>query len=367
MKKILISTAVAAILIGVIAPAAFHPATAPSGSLEIGVLMPFSESFAWWGDSIRDSIELSQKDGYMSGAHFVYADTKCDTKDAVSAMQSLKLTHPNMHLFIVGCDNDLKAMYAFMDPSKDLAFMAGLSDQSLYEDAVPTVNLAYRLEDEATAAAAFAASRLGAKTLGIMTDDNNFGGTLASTSAAYFRSIGGSSAVERMSYNEKDPGTSVLKVLAAHPDAIYLQNDIPGMSAILKRLAQLGYAGARIMYYGGRDQSLIETAGAAAEGAYVTTVMPSASTPKREAFERGFMAAYGTDPFITAYFIRDGMELLDAATRSCGADSRCIESYFYSATDFNGTLGPVRYEPNGEVRRAFLFQQIRDGKFVDAG
>lgn len=44
----------------------------------------------------------------------------------------------------------------------------------------------------------------------------------------------------------------------------------------------------------------------------------------------------------------------------------CIRTYFYTANDFQGTLGEVDYKPNGEVDRKFVFQQMRGGKFVDA-
>lgn len=269
-----------------------------------------------------------------------------------------------MHIFVVGCDNDLKAMSPFLDKNKDLAFMVGLSDQSLYGN-FPTINLAYRLEAEAAAAAKFASDHLGARTLGIMTDNNNFGGTLAKTAADYFSSIGGKSVTEHMKYNETSPETSILKILQAKPDAVYIQNDIPGMSAILKRFDQLGYKGDRILYYGGRDQSLIKTAGKSAEGIYVPWAISGDVNEKRSTFESEFKATYGKDPFITAYFVRDGLELLGQASQKCDWDARCIEQAFYSAADFSGTLGHVRYEPNGEVMRTFVFEQVKNGEFVE--
>lgn len=330
---------------------------------EIGVLMPFSQDFAWWGEAIQDSIELAHKDGYLKNSRFIYRDTKCNTKDAVSAIQSLKAVYPKMHIFIVGCDNDLKAMYRFLDRGKDLTFMVGLSEKTLYDD-FPTINLAYRLESEATAAAKFASEKLGVKTLGIIVSSTDFGRTLANTALSYFESIGGKTMGEELKYNEKNPETSVLKILGSKPDAVYLHNDIPGISAILKRLDQLGYKGHRIVYYGGRDQSLIETAGKAAEGVYVPWVVPGTPNPKRFKFEQDFKNIYGKEPFVTAYFVYDGLMLLDEAKASCGPNMACIRDYYYNKDNFEGTLGRVKYQPNGEVERSFHFEQIKDGRFV---
>jgi ABC-type branched-subunit amino acid transport system substrate-binding protein len=349
----------------VAAISAYHSRSSPSpDKITVGVLLPLSQDFAWWGDTIRDAIILAQKEGYMKDAEFIYEDTKCDTKDAVTGLRSIRAIHPETHMFIVGCDNDLKAMNASMEPKADIAFMVGLSDQSLYASGFPTINLAYRLESEAAAAAEFAANKLSVRSLGIFVDNNNFGRTLASTSVAYMQRIGGTSITETLKYNETSPDTSVLKVLAAKPDAVYMQNDIPGMSAILKRLSQLGFTGKRILYYGGRDQSLIDAAGPAAENAYVPWVIPIAASTERASFESDFKKTYGKEPFITAYFTYDGMEVLDGAVHSCGTDTTCIAHAFYEKTH-DHTLGPVRYEPNGQVDRAFRFQQIRGGKFVD--
>jgi len=314
---------------------------------------------------IRDSIAVAQSEGYAGDFEFIYQDTKCNTKDAVSGTQSLKALHPSMHMFIVGCDNDMKAMYPLLDARDDLTFMAGLSGADLYESGFPTINLAYRLEAEATEAAKFASERLGVKTLGIITDNGTFGGTLNDSATEYFNGVGGRTISEKIKYNEPSPETSVLKILAGKPDAVYMQNDIPAMSAILKRLNQMGYKGDRIAYYGGRDQSLIDTAGKAGEGLYVPWVVSDITNSTRQNFEAKFKETYGKDPFVTAYFVYDGLMLLDEAEKSCGTDVRCIEKYFYDKDDFVGTLGKVRYQPSGEVERDFYFQQIRDGKFVE--
>lgn len=335
------------------------------GKIEVGVLMPFTTDFAWWGDAIRNSIKLAQNDGYAANFDFQYQDTKCDPKEAVSATRSLIARYPNMHIFIVGCDSDLKAIVPLLNKEMDLGFMVGLSGQDLYDSNFPIINLAYRLEDEAKVAATFASQKLGVKKLGIITNNGNFGGVLADSATKYIQSVGGSAISERIKYNEPDPGTSVLKILANKPDAVYMQNDIPALSAMLKRLSQIGYKGYRIVYYGGHDQSLIDTAGTAAEGVYVPWAITNASSTVRENFEKEFKANFGKDPFITAYFMYDGIMMLDKSNSTCNSDLRCMQNYFYNTKDFRGTLGHVQYQPNGNVSRNFYFQRIQNGKFTE--
>ncbi len=333
--------------------------------MKVGVLLPLSSDFAWWGEAIVNSIKTAQANGYVGDTEFVYQDTMCNTKDAVSATRALKALHPDMHLFIVGCDNDLKAMVPILSASNDLAFMVGLSGADLYEGNFPIINLAYRLEAEGRAAAEFAHNKLGVKTMGIITDNGNFGNTLEVAASNYLASVGGSTVAEHLKFNQPNPETSVLKVVRGKPDAVYIQNDIPTISAILKRLDQIGYTGKRIVYYGGRDQSLIETTGKAAEGVYVPWVISDASNPARGLFEKSFKETYGKEPFVTAYFVYDGLMLLDKVQKACGTNIRCIEQYFYDAKGFSGTLGSVQYQPDGQVDRTFYFQEVREGKFVE--
>ncbi|MES2216429.1 MAG: ABC transporter substrate-binding protein [Patescibacteria group bacterium] len=332
-------------------------------ALEVAVLLPLSTDFAWWGESIQHSIEMAQTLGYGKNVKFIYGDTKCNIKDAVNATESIKALHPSVHIFIVGCDDDLKAMMPILDKNKDLAFIVGLSGADLYETDFPIINLAYRLETEATAAASFASKELGVKTLGIIANNTNFGGVLSTSIEKYFQNIGGTTTIERIKYNDPNPETAVLKVLQGKPDAVYIHNDIPTIAAILKRLNQMGYTGKRIVYYGGRDQSLIDAAGAAAEGLYVPWPISDATSTIRERFVTSFKETYKKDPFITAYFMYDGIMLLDEASKSCGNNVRCIESYFYNKKDFIGTLGKLMCQPNGEVDRSFYFEQVRNGKF----
>ena len=333
--------------------------------LKIGVLMPLSSDFAWWGEAVRDSIQTAQAKGYMKDAEFVFQDTKCSPKDAVSATFSLKALYPSMNIFIVGCDSDLKAMLPILNKDTDLAFMVGLSGADLYQTDFPIINLAYRLETEGEVAAEFAAKKLGAKTFGVIVDDGNFGNVLNNSIAEYFKSINGRVITEKLKYNEANPETSLLKLLQAKPDAVYIQNDIPAISIILKRLKQLGYQGKIMVYYGGRDQSLIDTAGNAAEGVYIPWAISDNTNQMKEDFIYTFKKMFNKEPFITSYFMYDGVVLLQEAASGCANNARCIEKYIYDKKDFDGTLGGVKYKIGGEVDRNLYFEQVRDGKFIE--
>jgi ABC-type branched-subunit amino acid transport system substrate-binding protein len=363
MKKNMGICVVILICIGFAVLAKNNADTASHARVPVGVFMPFSTDWAWWGDTIRNTIKLAQSDGYARDFEFIYEDTKCDTKNAVSAVQSSKALYPTMHMFIVGCDNDLKAMTPLLDANKDLGFMAGLSAADLYETHFPIVNLAYRLENEGAATARFISEQLGVKTTGIIIDNGAFGKALGDSFSNYIESIGGETITEQLKWNQPNIETSVLKIIKDNPDAVYIQNDIPTLVAILKRLDQLNYRGKRILYYGGHDQGVIDGAGKSAEGTYVSSVVADMG-PMGTAFKERYKGTYGKEPFVTAYFVYDGLVVLDKAYKACAGDVRCIETYFYNKVGFSGMLGDVIYKQNGEVGRTFYFERVRGGKFV---
>lgn len=333
--------------------------------IKVGVLLPLSGDFAWWGETAKNGIELAQKNGMAKDFDFIYQDTKCDTKDAVSGTQSLKALNPSMHLFIVACDNDLKAMTPILDKDKDLAFVAGLSGSDLYESKFPIINLSYRLESEASAVSNFASKQLGIKKLGLILSNNTFGNVLGDSIPKDFARLGGTTVMEQIEISDLNIESSVLKVVQEKPDGIYIDNNNPSMSATLKRLDQIGFKGPRIIIYSGRDQSLIDSAGKSAEGVYVPWVISDSKTPAQNNFAAEYKNAFGKDPFVTSYFIYDGITLLDESNKKCNGNARCIEDYFHNKNDFSGVLGHALYKADGQTERTFYFDQVKDGKFVE--
>ncbi len=331
---------------------------------EIAVLLPLSSDFAWWGETVVNSIKIAQTDGYLADYQFNSQDTKCNGKDAVGAVQNVKATNPDLHLFVVGCDNDVQAILPFLDKEKDLVFVVGLSGSNLYNNDFKIINLAHRLEDEAQTAADYAINNLHAKRASVITDNGTFGRTLADSFISVFKKTGQVMS-DNLSFNQVDINSSILKAVNFKPDVVYLQNDIPGLTNIIKKLKALNYRGNIVTYYGGHDQQLINNLGGLAEGLMSVWVTPAQKNQEYKKFSEQYVQRYGQSPFISAFFSYDGMKLLDRAVQSCHLDASCIKNYFYAQKDFIGTLGQVQYLPRGEVKRNFLVEKVVNGVFVN--
>lgn len=366
MKNIII------VSVGVVALIGFIIGSVSSGSVlgtqsesvKVGVLIPLSGTFPWWGENIKNGIMTAEAQGLTNGMEFVYVDTQCDPKSAVTGTQMLKAQYPDMHLFIVGCDSDLKAITPILDAEKDVAFVAGLSAADLYETDVRIVNLAYRLEVEAAAVAEYAVTELGAKKVGIIHGNNTFGTVLGASIPAELAKRGAVGVSEQIQINDTHPETAVLKILAENPDAIYIHNDIPTMAALVKRVRESGFTGPILATYAAHDQSFIDAAGTAGNGVIMPWPVSGKSNDAAQTFKEGYSVYAQGEVFVTAYFVYDGLMLLKDARTACGSDAQCIADYFFAEDSFEGTLGPVEYRAGGEVARTFDFQTVQNGTFV---
>lgn len=340
--------------------------SATPDKLQVGVLIPLTGTFPWWGENIRNGIKTAEAHGLTEGVEFVYADTQCDPKSAVTGTQRLKAQYPDMHIFIVGCDSYLKAITPILDPKEDIAFVAGLSAADVYETDVRIINLAYRLEVEAGAVADYAVSKLGVKKMGIIHGNNTFGTVLGAQIPVELAKRGALGVSEQIQINDTRPEVAVFKILAEKPDAIYIHNDIPVMVALTKRIREAGFTGEILAVYAAHDQSFIDAAGAAGEGVIVPWPVSGELNDTGKKFKDGYAAYAEGETFVTAYFVYDGLMLLNDARAECGADTNCIADHFFSEDSFEGTLGSVQYLPNGEVVRTFEFQKVQNGAFVSA-
>lgn len=333
--------------------------------LKIGVMLPLSGDFSYWGESQRRGIALAMENGLAGNLEFIFQDTQCTTNQGVNAAQLLRNTE-DIKVFLVACDNEVKAIAPSLDPQTNLIFISGLSGQELYDSPTPIINLSYTLENEGSTAASFIFKKLNKKTLGILVGNNSFGTILGDVIEREFATLGGNiTAKERIAINEADPTAIAVKVFATNPEAIFIHNDINPTAIILKRLREYGYQGEIVTYYTNHDPAMIKVAGEAVEDVYFT--WPSNEDARTQMYRDltlQYREKYTSEPSPTTFFVYDGVRLLNAAQATCSGNTQCIEDFFYQQTDFDGVLGRVTYKAEGATHRRLYLDVVKNGQFV---
>ena len=185
---------------------------------------------------------------------------------------------------------------------------------------------------------------------------------------------GGVADIQRASVTQEETDFSSIAtaVIAANSDVVFFPSQIEAQIATLTvQLREQGYEGVYYLPDGGFAIGWVDTAGAAAEGAYVTFFSPDPNlvptmAPYNERYAAEYsesFGAFGGAAAFTAYIALDAIETCVAA----GDVSRaCIVDALGNMDLATTPLGlPVRFdEHNQNEFGAFSLFQIQDGAFT---
>lgn len=163
---------------------------------------------------------------------------------------------------------------------------------------------------------------------------------------------------------DKDFKSVLTTIKSAGPEVIFFGGMYPECGLLLKQAREIGLDATFISGDGSMDMKLIEIAGPAAEGTYVSFTPDPASIPEAKGFLDEYAKKYGQPgPYsIYAYVAMDIM--LKAIHDTKSTDGKTIAEYIRK-NSFDGPLGKVEFTPNGDNKNAhYVMWQVKGGKFV---
>ena len=230
------------------------------------------------------------------------------------------------------------------------------------------------------AAAAFAREQ-GLKRAFVIDDNESYGKGLADVFAIAFPADGGIVlGREHLTPFAIDFKPLLTKIRAAGPDAIFFGGIVSTGGAVLRRqMADVGLAG--VPYFGGdglESPDYIPLAGAAANGTFFTLASPNVEhMPAARAFIRSYQARFGVPPGSYSPSGFAAAQVAIAAIRAALADhpdrapTRAeVLAKVWDITGLVTPVGPVSFDPNGDLRRPVIsLYRVRGGRveFVRQG
>lgn len=168
--------------------------------------------------------------------------------------------------------------------------------------------------------------------------------------------------------NATDFRGAITSMLSKNPDMIFTATFFNDTALFIKQARELGYQG---LFWGtdaNNNPKLIEIAGAASDGYYLTdlgtdpTLVPSAAD-----FVAAYNKAYSTNPDGQGVLAYDSVRVVADAWTRAGADAdRAAIVKAIAATDLDATLGsPIQYDEKGDRKNAIvgIFKAV-DGKIT---
>lgn len=194
---------------------------------------------------------------------------------------------------------------------------------------------------------------------------NDYPKALAEAFVESFTSKGGT-IVANETYNEGDTDFKVqlTKIKEANPEVILFPDLYANVSLIVQQAREMGITAQFIGGDGWANHKLIDIAGAATEGAYLTTSM-SVEDPdeKVQKFVTDYKALYSDEPANTSTMFYDAMYVIcDAISRAGSTDGTAIKDAL-KTTNLDCVTGNITFDEERHANKEIVIAQIENGSY----
>jgi len=210
---------------------------------------------------------------------------------------------------------------------------------------------------------------LGAKTVAVVDDASSYGQGLADFVRSQLKTLGASDSVDdHVDPKGQDYSSTVNKILAAKPAAVFYGGYYDAAGRLVKQLKDKGYTGAFLSGDGSEDSHFVTDGGAAAESAYLSCACEDTSAASNAAaFNTAYQAAFGTAPAVYSGEAYDATNFLLAAIKSGATTPTAINSYL-KTNSWAGVTKTLKFQTSGDVVGGTIYvYQVKSGKIVQIG
>lgn len=339
-------------------------------TLRVGALLPLTGDAAVYGKAIRNGIELARAQS-KTPLDLVYEDDQGQAVASVSGARKL-IDIDKVPVIIGGAMSSTAEAIIPICTQKQVVL---LSPTATKPSLTHMGNYFLRLwpsddyDGRIMANAAFDHLRL--RRVAILYVNLAYGAGITDVFERDFTKRGGVIVgKEGYAQGSTDFRTTLTKLAAEKPDAIFLPGYVAEITQILKQASQLNlktrFLGVNSMY----DPKLIEVAGPAAEGAVFSypTFDTKSSQPIIADFVKAYRAKFGSEPDAFAAQGYDTYMVLQKALSAGSARSgKDIARLLHGMGTYEGPGGRISFDASGDVQKPLRLLTVRDGKFVDEG
>lgn len=335
-------------------------------TVKIGFIGPLTGDYAVYGVGQRNSAQLAIEEyNALGGTQFelVYEDSQGDATSAVNAYN--KLVDSDGVVAILGAV--LSGETAAVTSASEEAGTPIISASATAVEATTPYN-AFRgcftdpMQAEAMASEAIA---LGYTSAGIIYNvDSDYSVGLTDSFTAQFESEGGTVVIaEGYSDGDKDFNSQLTNILNAGVDCLYVPNYYSDNALIAQQAAELGLDVQLLGGDGWDGVIAVSEDTSSFEGALFT----NGYSPDDESIQEyitKYTEAYGEEPNNFAFLAYDATyALLYAYDNAETKDNEGIVAAMY-ATDYDGILGNLTFDENGDPVREISIVTVSDGEYA---
>lgn len=219
---------------------------------------------------------------------------------------------------------------------------------------------------ESKTGAEIAVKDLGASKVGVLSIDTEWGKSAGNAMEENIVAMGGEMVLrQEVGTDQVDFATEVANFKAAGAQAIQVAGMYGTLAPFAIAAANSDLNAKLIGSSNAYTKSLIEIAGAAAEGIYAPVSFFAGNTdPRIQAYVANYTDQFGAIPSaLTTQAYDSAAILLDAISRAGSLDREAIKDAMYK-TDFPGMSGQTTFNEIGDADKVFTKIVVKDGAFV---
>ncbi|MGN0371487.1 MAG: ABC transporter substrate-binding protein [Enterocloster sp.] len=321
-----------------------------------------------YANKVHPTVKIGQ-DEYK--IELVEVDNKSDKTEAVNAAQKLVSEKVSVVLGSYGSGVSIAAGQIFAD-AKIPAIGCSCTNPQVTQGNDFYFRVCFLDPFQGTVMANYAFQN-GAKSAAVITQlGDDYSSGLGSYFKDAFAKLGGDIvSEEQFQTNQTDFKAILTNIKAANPDVIFAPSSITTAPLIIKQARELGITAVIAAGDTWENSTIIENAGADAEGAVFSTFFDEAEPANDEAasFIEGFKAYLKENkqeeiiPAVSALGYDSYLAAIKAIEAAGSTDTTAIRDAL-KGVQLDGVTGSISFDENGDANKDMAFiKTIKDGKF----
>lgn len=367
-KKLIVLIVVVVIAAGAIIMA-LRDNVGNAETVEIGAILPLTESASILGKGVLEGIEMAVKEvnaaGGIDGKQVILQveDSKNDPKEGVSSFQKLMAVNEPVAI-ITEMSSVSKALAPLADRKQIVLFATVTAAPDLTKMSEWVFRNYYSTKTQGEALAQFLAKEKKPNKVGILYLTDDYGTTGVEE---LIRSLNANGMYDIVTEGYAKDATDILapvtKIKTANIDALCVIAYDEALARAFREAREIGFDGTLCTYTGLANPKVLEQAGDAAEGAYVAMADYDPSSPKagvQANFVKRYQEIYGSVPSHYPAFGYDTMMSIIRGLKSEKKGSGLREA-LESMVPFQGVMGSIAINSNREVEFPQTVRIVRGG------
>ena len=324
-----------------------------SNEVKIGFIGPLTGDYANYGVRCQQAAELKINEvnaaGGINGSliTLISEDSEGSAEKAVACYE--KLVNTDKVCCIVGPVLTGEAFAVAEKCVEDNVLM--ISPSASHKDITSIGDYVYRTTPsdglQGEIAGLYFAEELGYKKLAVLYAKNDYSQGLYEGMTESFAKCGGKVVIaESCMVGDKDFKTQLTKIKQTDAEAIYIPDYTAEMAQILEQASQVGLKLPFLSGDGFTDAEIYNLAGDYTNG--VIYIGPVA-VEENLGFNKAFKDAYGVEIGAFSSNCYDATGIVIEAIKKAGTDRKAIRDAVAQTKDYQGVLGTVNFQENGDL------------------